>query len=88
MRTWACGKYHPCICAIVVREGNDVIQVDMCATRRNQIGAPELKILSQGPLEGTTINRDRSGRQFYVSIRINMECQFSKIFYAFSFGVF
>lgn len=67
VRTWACGHYKPCICAVIVKEGNDIVQIDMCERRRNQIAAPEIKSLSSHPLEETTIDTDRSGKSFYVS---------------------
>lgn len=67
VRTWACGHYKPCICAVIVKEGNDIVQLDMCERRRNQIAAPEIKSLSSHPLGETTIDTDRSGKSFYVS---------------------
>ncbi|XP_033764373.1 von Willebrand factor D and EGF domain-containing protein-like [Pecten maximus] len=67
IRTWSCGKYHPCICAITAREGNDIVSIDMCEKRKNQLAAPDLKILSNGPLHSMTIDRDPSGKHFYLN---------------------
>lgn len=66
MKTWPCGHYHPCICALVAREGNDAVQIDMCEKRKNQHAVPELTILSERGLDGTTVERDRSGKKFFV----------------------
>lgn len=66
VKTWPCGHYHPCICALVAREGNDAVQIDMCEKRKNQHAVPELTILSERGLDGTTVERDRSGKKFFV----------------------
>ncbi|XP_056012961.1 von Willebrand factor D and EGF domain-containing protein-like isoform X2 [Ostrea edulis] len=67
VRTWPCGNYHPCICALVAREGNDAVQIDMCEKRKNQHAVPEVTVLSERGLDGTTINRDRSGKKFFIN---------------------
>ena len=67
IRNWACGKYHPCICAVVAKEDNDIVQVDMCERRKNQIAAPEVNSLGTRPLEETTVDMDSTGKTFYVS---------------------
>ncbi|OWF36676.1 von Willebrand factor D and EGF domain-containing protein-like [Mizuhopecten yessoensis] len=67
IRTWSCGHYNPCICAIVAREGNDVVSIDMCEKRKNQLAAPDVKILSNGPLHSMTIDRDTSGKNFFLN---------------------
>ena len=66
MKTWPCGHYHPCICALVAREGNDAVQIDMCEKRKNQHAVPEVTVLSERGLDGTTVDRDGSGKQFFV----------------------
>jgi hypothetical protein len=66
VRTWPCGHYHPCICALVAREGNDAVQIDMCEKRKNQHAVPEVIVLSERGLDGTTLSRDRSGKKFFV----------------------
>ncbi|KAJ8300117.1 hypothetical protein KUTeg_021636 [Tegillarca granosa] len=73
IRNWECGgPYHPCICAVVAREGNDVIQIDICAKRENEPVAPQFKVLSKSPLDGTSINRDPTGKNFYTNITTNI----------------
>lgn len=67
VKTWPCGHYHPCICALVAREGNDAVQIDMCEKRKNQHAVPELTILSERGLDGTTVERDRSGKKFFIN---------------------
>ncbi|XP_060067975.1 von Willebrand factor D and EGF domain-containing protein-like [Ylistrum balloti] len=67
IRTWSCGKFHPCICAITARENNDVVSIDMCEKRKNQIAAPDVKVLSNGPLHSMTIDRDKSGKNFFLN---------------------
>ncbi|XP_033758203.1 von Willebrand factor D and EGF domain-containing protein-like [Pecten maximus] len=64
IRTWGCGKYDPCICSVIAREGNDVVEVDMCARRLNQMAAPHL---SHWPLKGTTVDKDSTGKQFNIN---------------------
>lgn len=70
MRTWPCGSLHPCICAVIAREGNDIVEVDMCEKRAGVIEAPTVSYLSGHPLEGTTVSKDKSGKIFYVSSKI------------------
>ncbi|XP_021376204.1 von Willebrand factor D and EGF domain-containing protein-like isoform X1 [Mizuhopecten yessoensis] len=65
--TWACGSYHPCICAVAAREGNDFIQVDMCARTKNQLVAPDVTYPSGPFTGGTTIDPDASGKAFNIN---------------------
>nr|XP_022327876.1 von Willebrand factor D and EGF domain-containing protein-like [Crassostrea virginica] len=67
VKTWPCGHYHPCICALVAREGNDAVQIDMCEKRKNQHAVPEVTVLSERGLDGTTVDRDGSGKQFFIN---------------------
>ncbi|XP_056012796.1 von Willebrand factor D and EGF domain-containing protein-like isoform X1 [Ostrea edulis] len=67
MRTWPCGSLHPCICAVIAREGNDIVEVDMCEKRAGVIEAPTVSYLSGHPLEGTTVSKDKSGKIFYIN---------------------
>ncbi|XP_061188638.1 von Willebrand factor D and EGF domain-containing protein-like [Saccostrea echinata] len=67
VKTWPCGNYHPCICALVAREGNDAVQIDMCERRRNKHAVPEVTILSERGLNGTTLSRDQSGKSFFIN---------------------
>jgi hypothetical protein len=79
VRTWACGKWKPCICGVVVKEGNDIVKLDMCERRRNQLAEPEVKSLFSHPLEETTIDTDKSGKHFYV--RFKLICSFNITLY-------
>ncbi|XP_061164836.1 von Willebrand factor D and EGF domain-containing protein-like [Saccostrea echinata] len=67
LRTWPCGSYHPCICAITAREGNDIVEVDMCEKRAGVVEAPSVSYPSGHPLEGTTVSRDKTGKKFYIN---------------------
>lgn len=67
IRTWPCGSYQPCACAVIAREGNDVIEIDMCEKRKDVVEAPTVSYLSGRPLEGTTVSRNETGKIFYVS---------------------
>ncbi|XP_060067972.1 von Willebrand factor D and EGF domain-containing protein-like [Ylistrum balloti] len=63
---WPCGSYSPCICAVAAREGNDYIQIDMCAKTRNQLSAPEVTYPS-GPLTGgTTVDPEKNGKTLHI----------------------
>ncbi|OWF39498.1 von Willebrand factor D and EGF domain-containing protein [Mizuhopecten yessoensis] len=64
IRTWGCGHFNPCICSVIAREGNDVVEVDMCAKRLNQIAAPHL---SHWPLAGTTVDKDSTGKRLDIN---------------------
>ncbi|XP_033764273.1 von Willebrand factor D and EGF domain-containing protein-like [Pecten maximus] len=66
--TWACGKHwKPCICAVVAREGNDVIQINICSKTSTQLAAPEVTYPS-GPLTGgTTVDPDPSGKTLNIN---------------------
>ncbi|XP_069136361.1 von Willebrand factor D and EGF domain-containing protein-like [Argopecten irradians] len=64
IRTWGCGSFRPCTCSVIAREGNDVVEVDMCASRRDQIAAPHLSPL---PLKGTTVDVDSTGTIFDIN---------------------
>lgn len=66
IRTWPCGSYHPCACAVIAREGNDVIEIDMCEKRKDVVEAPTVSYPSGHPLEGTTVSRNETGKIFYV----------------------
>ena len=62
MRTWQCGSVT-CNCGIAVREGDDVIVLDMCFD-----GIPRLRFASKKtPSEGTFVKRDPTGKSFVVS---------------------
>lgn len=66
-RFWLAGHGASFACAIVVREGNDILGVDRCHDSRCDASPFAIKY-SQGPLsEGAEIARDSSGRYFYVS---------------------
>ncbi|XP_061164841.1 von Willebrand factor D and EGF domain-containing protein-like [Saccostrea echinata] len=67
VRTWPCGSYNPCACAVVAREGNDVVEIDMCEKRAGVVEAPSVSYPSGHPLEGTTVSRDKSGKIFYIN---------------------
>lgn len=66
IRTWPCGSYNPCACAVIAREGNDVIEIDMCEKRKDVVEAPTVSYPSGHPLEGTTVSRNETGKIFYV----------------------
>ena len=44
-----------------------MLSVDMCAGRHMDVPRPKIKQLSQGPLNGASVTRDRSGHTFSVS---------------------
>nr|XP_034300140.1 von Willebrand factor D and EGF domain-containing protein isoform X3 [Crassostrea gigas] len=67
IRTWPCGSYHPCACAVIAREGNDVIEIDMCEKRKDVVEAPSVSYPSGHPLEGTTVSRNETGKIFYIN---------------------
>ena len=73
VRTWACGAYHPCIGGIVVREGNDIVKLDMCERKRNVVANPEVVSLGSHALEETTVDMGKSGKHFFVC------CYFSSL---------
>ena len=61
-RTWKCGSVT-CNCGIAVREGDDVIILDMCWD-----GIPRLRFASKKvPAEGTVVRRDPTGKSIIVS---------------------
>lgn len=67
VRTWPCGSLHPCICAVIAREGNDVVEVDQCEKRAGVVEAPSVSFPTGHPLEGTTVSRDnKTGKIFSV----------------------
>lgn len=67
IRTWPCGSYHPCACAVIAREGNDIIEIDMCEKRKDVVEAPTVSYPSGHPLEGTTVSRNETGKIFYIN---------------------
>ncbi|XP_056012794.1 von Willebrand factor D and EGF domain-containing protein-like [Ostrea edulis] len=67
IRTWPCGSYNPCACAVVAREGNDIVEIDMCEKRAGVVEAPKVSYPSGHHLEGTTVSRDKSGKYFYIN---------------------
>ena len=62
-RTWKCASVS-CNCGVAIREGDDVIVVDMC---RDKI--PRARFASKKePAAGVTVKRDPTGKIFIVSI--------------------
>lgn len=61
VRTWRCHTVS-CNCGIAVREGDDVVVVDMC---RDNV--PRARFASTvEPRKGTTITRNNNGKSFVV----------------------
>ncbi|XP_065927801.1 von Willebrand factor D and EGF domain-containing protein [Magallana gigas] len=68
VRTGPCGGVQPCICAVIAREGNDVVEVDLCEKRPGVVEAPSVSFPTGHPLEGTTVSRDnKAGKIFYIN---------------------
>ncbi|ESO98735.1 hypothetical protein LOTGIDRAFT_158683 [Lottia gigantea] len=65
VRSWACVG-RGCICAVAIRNGNDVISVDIC---QNTGTLPAVvKVLSGTTIStGTTIHKSRDGQTFMIS---------------------
>ena len=62
-RTWKCASVS-CNCGVAIREGDDVIVVDMC---RDKI--PRARFASKKePAAGVTVKRDPTGKIFIVSM--------------------
>eukprot|EP00794_Sanderia_malayensis_P012364 gene12364-13634_t len=62
VRTWKCSSVS-CNCGVAVREGDDVVVVDMC---RDKI--PRARFAStSNPADGTSIKRDNNGKSFIVT---------------------
>nr|XP_034300143.1 von Willebrand factor D and EGF domain-containing protein-like [Crassostrea gigas] len=83
VRTWPCGSLHPCICAVIAREGNDVVEVDQCEKRAGVVEAPSVSFPTGHPLEGTTVSRDnKTGKIFSINFpsgtRIQVKTGISK----------
>ena len=68
-RTWQCGR-AVCNCAIVAREGNDIISIDICHGSYGHT-FPKMTILNKGSFsQGTVIQKDRAGNKWVVRIFI------------------
>ncbi|CAH1267733.1 VWDE [Branchiostoma lanceolatum] len=66
-RVWRCWDVS-CNCGVAVREGDDVITIDMCDGRFGQT-APAVRLKSQKePAKGVRVTRGQSGRNFKVSL--------------------
>ncbi|XP_050419419.1 von Willebrand factor D and EGF domain-containing protein isoform X2 [Patella vulgata] len=66
IRSWPCVG-RGCICAVVIREGNDVISVDVCDNTDGNTPA-KLRVLSgQDVAQGTKIQRSRDGQTFMIT---------------------
>ncbi|XP_035682473.1 von Willebrand factor D and EGF domain-containing protein-like [Branchiostoma floridae] len=66
-RVWRCWAVS-CNCGVAVREGDDVITIDMCDGPFGQT-APAVRLKSQKePAKGMRVTRSRSGRNFKVSL--------------------
>ena len=62
-RTWRCASVS-CNCGVAVKEGDDVIVVDMCRDR-----IPRARFASKKePAPGARVRRDPSGKIFIVSM--------------------
>nr|XP_022324268.1 von Willebrand factor D and EGF domain-containing protein-like isoform X2 [Crassostrea virginica] len=79
IRTWPCGSYHPCTCAVVAREGNDIVEVDVCEKKMGVVEAPSVSYPSGHPLEGTVVSRDKSGKIFYINFPSGARLQITSI---------
>ncbi|KAI8515788.1 hypothetical protein Bbelb_066010 [Branchiostoma belcheri] len=72
VRTWSCGnKGATCHCAVAVREGNDVVIVDLCHVGwgNHQSAYPKIteKTPDGGPLSpAVTVYRDPSNKRFSI----------------------
>ncbi|XP_078683796.1 von Willebrand factor D and EGF domain-containing protein-like isoform X2 [Branchiostoma floridae x Branchiostoma belcheri] len=66
-RVWRCWAVS-CNCGVAVREGDDVITIDMCDGPFGHT-APTVRLRSpQEPARGTRVTRNLSGRSFKVSL--------------------
>ncbi|XP_078571537.1 von Willebrand factor D and EGF domain-containing protein-like [Branchiostoma floridae x Branchiostoma japonicum] len=74
VRTWYCGTYGAtCHCAVAVREGNDIVIVDLCHVGwgNHQAAYPKITEKKAGEPEGTlspgvSIYRDPSNKKFEI----------------------
>eukprot|EP00058_Branchiostoma_floridae_P026224 XP_002611714.1 hypothetical protein BRAFLDRAFT_63595 [Branchiostoma floridae] len=71
-RVWRCWAVS-CNCGVAVREGDDVITIDMCDGSFGHT-APAVRLKSQKePAKGMRVTRSRSGRNFKVSLSSGAE---------------
>ena len=70
VRTWTCNGHVTCNCAVAVKEGNDVIILDMCHTVYGT-SYPRLYIPHQGALsQGTTVDHDSGSNNWIVKFAL------------------
>ena len=92
-RQIACNTRAACICAVIVREWNAILAVDICEsyTHPGADFVPYLRNYSTAAEPGATIHRDLNGKDFAVcitSIFLNPKLIFWKYRYCFMFKCF
>ena len=66
VRTWQCNRVS-CNCAVVAREGNDVIKLDMCHGTYGHT-FPKLTIPNKSTFsQGTVVQKNSHGTRWVVS---------------------